>query len=1397
MDKVRNPKTKRSITIGASTFKNLLKEGYEYDESNNTLTLPSDATVSPTNISTVHPIVVRTIAAPPILTKQRFTPIEPSDTDIKVLIHDVTVNHIIHLSDIHIPLNLHNKRHEEYKQVFDNLYSYISSNIELSTSVIVITGDLLHTKLKLEAETIQLARDFLDECSKLAPTIVIIGNHDFTENNTERADTLSAVADRLPIHVLKHTGIYQVGTMLFVFNSLFDNKFIKHHDIPSTDMPVYALFHGTVVGSTTDAGIVLKESMTKSYPTINDFIGYDAVLLGHVHKQQFLRTNIAYAGSLIQQNYGEKIQGHGLLLWNTKTHSAKNIDIVNTYVHLNITIIDGQLTLDARKLLDKYSQSKLYIKYSCTNTTLEQINDIVIQLKAENYAIVDSKIYKPSEASITIDQLPIHNNTYLTLDEEIKLIMANAKPHLAEQVTTLHKRYYTNHQSTSGFWYPTRMTWKNIGIYGNDHENHIDFINGITNICSPNMTGKTTIWIITAMVLYHRTSTHLKSATDILNKYASKGYIELDFIHNGRHYKIQKHIKRMLRSARNAEKEIYETDFFCIDETGNLRNLNGASQTQTLSIIKQYVGSLEAFLDGNLISTRSDINSILGKTPAELLKHFHRICNTEHYEDYIKQCNLDSKDISKQLTKIRNNNDYIATKLESNTMASIKDSLTTKSETLKTYQDQHKTLSDQRDSVHMELAKIKKPTILSTLSIPNINQQIAEYNTEKNKFSDSVIETASRYTLEDEVKRDIDDLSDNLHNGLPSIDDIDNDIIALELEIQDVLPNKPPDSDTVLFTLRGKIGSELRSLEDKISEVTVKLKKIPSTQLKLPSDFNIDETTKRLADTLARSNHLKTLIPSDQHIDDIPKIQQLLSKLPISPDTEDITELEVLRKHKKQELSKFSLPCSSTNSTEQQLSLELKDLVPVPLKLQQPLDLVHQIADLKTKHRDLLNNSIVKQRDTWYQPYIDNITLNNIPLTTFKEYYDDANRMEFNRVDTQLQKLSNIQNHNKDVESKIKQNAQIQNHNDSIHHKLNWLKKQQLVDDISQLETSLQYKRLHIIIENLHKLKQLQADHDHYTSLSNTYYRSQYQKKLQSHNSELTEKRSDLKAINNHIQWWTQLKTLTDEQHSLKQTRTDIQENINTEREICHLRLVKKYIHVTNCIAQLIQDKIALQDSDRYTELLQQRISIDDKINDINSKIKSCNQDINKYTQQLQSINDIEQNKEQLTQLELEYSIYEEYKKLFDRKAIPATILKSKLQLFVDQTNQIFSACTKYRLQHAITDKDKLEFTIIDNITNASLEPHRLSGYETVALQIAQNKATIDIATTHRTSLFIIDESLDCIDQERFTKVINMLCSIIRQHFTVTLIISHRVIPTDAVDHNIHITHRDNCSYIE
>ena len=194
--------------------------------------------------------------------------------------------HIIHVADIHIRLT---KRHQEYREVFQKLYSDVSASPP--TTIVCVLGDVCHSKSDLSPECVQMISDFLWNLANLRETILIPGNHDATLSNKTRLDSLSPIVDALnhsQLHYLKESKLYGMGNILFNNMCIFDapEKYIHGQNIPevyrNTYKHVVALFHGPVDRSVTDTGFAI--SNPEIIPPLFDW--HHIALLGDIHKKQ-------------------------------------------------------------------------------------------------------------------------------------------------------------------------------------------------------------------------------------------------------------------------------------------------------------------------------------------------------------------------------------------------------------------------------------------------------------------------------------------------------------------------------------------------------------------------------------------------------------------------------------------------------------------------------------------------------------------------------------------------------------------------------------------------------------------------------------------------------------------------------------------------------------------------------------------------------------------------------------------------------------------------------------------------------------------------------------------------------------------------------------------------------
>lgn len=191
-----------------------------------------------------------------------------------------TLQTVFHVSDIHIR-NV--RRHKEYREVFDRLYKELRKDTK--NAICVVAGDIVHAKLEMSPELVDLAFEFFRNLSKIMPTIVITGNHDCNLSNKSRMDALSPIIYNVKsknLFYLRDSGIYSVADTSFVVMSVFDDpKDYITADKVKGDTKI-ALYHGTINQAVSDTGFHLHNDKVK----ITTFKGYDIGLFGDVHAKQ-------------------------------------------------------------------------------------------------------------------------------------------------------------------------------------------------------------------------------------------------------------------------------------------------------------------------------------------------------------------------------------------------------------------------------------------------------------------------------------------------------------------------------------------------------------------------------------------------------------------------------------------------------------------------------------------------------------------------------------------------------------------------------------------------------------------------------------------------------------------------------------------------------------------------------------------------------------------------------------------------------------------------------------------------------------------------------------------------------------------------------------------------------
>ena len=523
---------------------------------------------------------------------------------------------IAHLADIHIR-KIH--RFVEYRDVFKRLYRRLK---EVKPDLIYIGGDIVHGKLDTSPEETRLVADFFLKLSSISPILIIPGNHDCNLNNKSREDVLSPIVDLVKqinpnIHYWKKSGVYELGDCQFGFLSVFDitkegkpnvTNLPKAKDIDGKDK--IAVFHGGVGTFEVDTGLEMRDDNVR----VSDFDGYDLVLLGDIHKRQFLNKDetIGYCGSLIQQNFAEAPE-HGFLLWDVEKRKSEFIQVENDYGFKTI-IVDGGKITNTMSFVPKFGSIK--IKYK--DTTVEELRLIELDLRkkytkikqvaTEKITSIDSHLSK-GQNKISIDN--IHD-----LDVQNKLISKVLKEENSNiDDKTVERIYEINEQTNSSVGMkkdkPRNIEWRlkyiefdNMFSYGRN--NVIDFtkLNGIVGIIAPNHIGKSALLDIVSYTIFDTCSRTYK-AMEVLNSKTKRFEVKLGLEVNGVTYyihRVGKLNRRVARKTGIVTKTCPVSVKFYVEENGEMIDLSGASRRNsqygsgTNEEIRNILGSFDDFI---------------------------------------------------------------------------------------------------------------------------------------------------------------------------------------------------------------------------------------------------------------------------------------------------------------------------------------------------------------------------------------------------------------------------------------------------------------------------------------------------------------------------------------------------------------------------------------------------------------------------------------------------------------------------------------------------------------------------------------------------------------------------------------------------------------------------------
>ena len=560
------------------------------------------------------------------------------------------VEKILHVADIHIR---NYKRHKEYRQVFRKLYKAAKALPE--NSIIYLAGDIVHTKTDISPELVSIVSEFLNRLASIRPTVVIAGNHDANLNNPSRLDALSPIIENLAndnLYYLRDSGIYTFADVDFIVYSILEQPDTWPSPKDSLSNNKIGLFHGAVNNSKTDAGYTVRD---ENLP-LKTFDGCDMVMLGDIHKFQYLDDSetSAYAGSLIQQNFGETFENHGYVIWDVKTRKSEFFNVHNDYGYYTIKMHDGLLpNIDN---IPKYPR----LRFITENTTQAQVKEALIEIRKkcnfQDFVVIRadkiSSLSNNSRSAIEITR-DIRDAEY-----QNKLIIDHLERNFSDIDDEKISRIRNINRDLNKIlpdieigrniqWKPKKFEFSNMFSYGEN--NTIDFTNikGALGIFAPNHAGKSAILDALSFCIFDKCS-RTKMAAGVINNKKTNFTCTLNFEIDGVDYFIERKGKRKKDGGARVD-----VNFWMIGEDGNPISLNGEQRVYTNRNIRGMLGTYEDFALTSL-SVQNNNTGFIDKTQTEKKDLLVQFLDITVFEELYQLANDEIKDVQVLLKDFKN-----------------------------------------------------------------------------------------------------------------------------------------------------------------------------------------------------------------------------------------------------------------------------------------------------------------------------------------------------------------------------------------------------------------------------------------------------------------------------------------------------------------------------------------------------------------------------------------------------------------------------------------------------------------------------------------------------------------------------------------------------------------------
>jgi DNA repair exonuclease SbcCD ATPase subunit len=746
------------------------------------------------------------------------------------------IRKVIQIADIHIRKN--GNRYEEYEKVFEELYKELEKNKE--DALIVVCGDVYHEPMTSEANS--MVKMLFVNMSKYCDIVVFFGNHDqVSRTNPDLKDSLTSSLENIKteksLYMLEKTGTYIYENLAFGYTNIYDKSAYVIAEDVNKKIKI-ALWHGTLNGSKTSLNQTLENSKFNS----ESFKDYEYGFFGDIHLQQSLNKckTFWYSGSIIQQDHGESIDKHGIMIHDLIKKTSKHIELYNKYCFLTVHIKDKKVKSYDRNLIkDKIVDLKIVYEGDSLETAKKELDEITKICKVSQSEII-KKTLEDCYVNKELKEINVTNNEMMVK----KLMDYVEKLNKYEDIEKdKMKSILTNHTKMLNHTFGKQknmiklktLVFNNYCLYGEGNCIEFSELSGVVNVAGINGLGKSNL---IDCLLYTIYGSSKSSSVDINSRMLNMECMAI-FDINGVEYKIIRGcFFKGLRGDKSHASNIIE---FYKDNVEIAKKDISMINKQIIELF----GEKEDFLL-TYVMTQKKPENFLDLSDKERTKYICRIADLDVYDRLVESLKNEGK---KKKNEILVNEKKLYVYHKTNDKDKLINVRNQKEEEKRQKMDSLIKLKEDQEKLEIEYEKINKEKILKEQQLLELNKsptqidpngvlseiellkqqkkkienKIRDINERKNAITTIIESNESHILQKEEIEKRNEEYEKNKLKVIKKldneIDDILRNITKYEKEID--INKEIKDLEKKLVICKERKEEMIKTIESKKKEILV------------------------------------------------------------------------------------------------------------------------------------------------------------------------------------------------------------------------------------------------------------------------------------------------------------------------------------------------------------------------------------------------------------------------------------------------------------------------------------------------------------------------------------------------------------------------------------------------